>query len=63
MGAAAATQVPMPLVPASASLHTAPICRPRGAAPRSNSGELTMCRITPSVLVSTTAESGSPSCW
>ncbi|EWS52806.1 hypothetical protein X551_04402 [Methylibium sp. T29] len=62
-GLAATRQVPMPLVPASASLHTAPTWKPSGVTSSAKAGEDTMCRITPSVSVSTTADSVSASCW
>ena len=61
-GHADARHVPMPLVPASSSLQMPPARRPSGATSDSNSGEDTMCRMTPSVSVSTTADSMSPSC-
>ena len=63
IGAAAARQVPMPLVPASVSLHMPPARRPSGPISAANSVEVTMCTMTPSVSVSTTADSASPSCW
>ena len=53
----------MPLVPASFSPHRPPQRRPSGAISAANSGEDTMCTITPSVSVSTTADSASASCW
>ena len=53
----------MPFVPASASLHLPPARKPSGATSAANSGDETMCTITPSVSVSTTADSLSASCW
>ena len=53
----------MPLVPASVSLQTTPGRRPMGAISSAKDGAATMCRITPSVSVSTTADSWSASCW
>ena len=61
-GPPAARQVPMPLVPIAASLQVPPTRRPSGPTSAANSGDDTMCTITPSVSVSTTAASGSASC-
>ena len=58
-----ARQVPMPLVPASVSPQTPPQRRPSGATSAANSGDDTMCTMTPSVSVSTTADSVSANCW
>ena len=62
-GPAAARQVPMPLVPASVSLQTPPTRKPSGPTCDANSGDETMCTMTPLVSVSTTADSASPNCW
>ena len=53
----------MPLVPVAVSLHMPPTRRPSGPTSAANSGDDTMCTITPSVSVSTTADSTSANCW
>ena len=53
----------MPLVPAAVSLHMPPTRRPSGPTSAANSGDDTMCTMTPSVSVSTTADSTSANCW